>query len=153
VVRLGLLGRAHAHALLGLLGAQLPRSRPSSRPRSRWSDSTSTRRGWTRCGARRCASPRAATATSTGCNLHLNFELDEDTRVDSYSQRTSWTCTFARLFEHEQAIWLPAGSTIECECDIDASTHCPRYAVAVRVSHGAREPLRRVGEFSWSGDG
>ena len=88
-----------------------------------------------------------------GLHLHLNFELDEDTRVDSYSQRTSWTCTFARLFEHEQAIWLPAGSTIECECDIDASTHCPRYAVAVRVSHGAREPLRRVGEFSWSGDG
>jgi hypothetical protein len=71
--------------------------------------------------------------------------------VDSWRERTTWTCTYVRLLE--QPLSLPAAALIECTCTVDASTHCPAYSVAVRVKKDREAPWEHVTEYSWDGDG
>ena len=88
-----------------------------------------------------------------GLHMHLQIDLDEDTTIDTYRERTTWTCTYVRLFGTADAIWLPPNSLIECTCTVDASTHCPAYSIAVRISRDGHTPTYHVAEFSWRGDG
>ena len=88
-----------------------------------------------------------------GLHMHLLVQVDEQASIDAYHERTTWTCTYVRLFDAESAIWLPAGALIECACTVDATTHCPAYSVDVSVSIDGNAPVRRVAGFSWRGDG
>jgi len=88
-----------------------------------------------------------------GLHMHLVAHLDERTAIDAYAERTSWTCTYVRLLDEEDALWLPAGARVECTIDVDASTDLPTYAIQVRVAGDARSPFSHVTDFSWRGDG
>ena len=88
-----------------------------------------------------------------GLHMHLLVNVDGQTSIDVYKERTTWTCTYVRLLDTDSAIWLPAGAIIECACTVDASTHCPAYSIEVRVSPDDEAPLRYVADFSWRGDG
>jgi len=90
-----------------------------------------------------------------GLHMHLVVELDELTSIDAYRERTTWTCTYVRLFDAAHGgIWLAAGALIECVCRVDAAAHRPTYAIAVHVAHdGDASSLRHVADCSWSGDG
>ena len=87
-----------------------------------------------------------------GLHMHLVVDVDESNVIDVYRERTTWTCSYVRLFGATDAIWLPAGSTIECVCTVDASTMLPTYDITVSVSCG-QGPLREVANFCWRGDG
>ena len=88
-----------------------------------------------------------------GLHMHLVAHLDETTAIDAYAERTSWTCTYVRLLDEDDALWLPAGARVECTIDVDASTDLPTYAIQVRVAGDARSPFSHVTDFSWRGDG
>jgi len=88
-----------------------------------------------------------------GLHMHLLVHVDETASIDTYHERTTWTCTYVRLLDGASAIWLAAGALIECICNVDASTHCPAYSISVSVSHDGSSPLVPVSDFSWRGDG
>jgi len=103
---------------------------------------------------RKCCFRTAVAGVFDGVHMHLVVDLDESTTIDAYRERTTWTCTYVRLLDAGHGIWLPAGAMIECTCHVDASTHCPEYSIAVRVSRdGTEQSLVHVTEFSWRGDG
>lgn len=88
-----------------------------------------------------------------GLHLHLLVALNADTTIDTHAERTSWTCTYVRLFDAASAIWLAAGSRIECICDADLSSDCPEYAIRVSVANSEQESMQYVASFTWRGDG
>mmetsp|Transcript_771 Transcript_771/g.1589 ORF Transcript_771/g.1589 Transcript_771/m.1589 type:complete len:179 (-) Transcript_771:301-837(-) len=88
-----------------------------------------------------------------GLHMHLLVHVDETSTIDSYHERTTWTCTYVRLLDDADAIWLRTGAVIECVCNVDASTHCPAYAIAVSVSYDGDSAFEPVADFSWRGDG
>jgi hypothetical protein len=88
-----------------------------------------------------------------GLHMHLVVELDGETTIDTYRERTTWTCTYVRLFDAADAIWLEAGALVECVCKVDATADCPTYAIAVYVSRNGTGPLHHVADCSWCGDG
>ena len=88
-----------------------------------------------------------------GLHMHLVVDTDAANCIDVYRERTTWTCTYMRLLDEADAIWLPAGSVIECVCNVNASSHYPAYSVQVRTSSSRGAPQRQVAEFSWRGDG
>mmetsp|Transcript_40839 Transcript_40839/g.112278 ORF Transcript_40839/g.112278 Transcript_40839/m.112278 type:complete len:272 (+) Transcript_40839:168-983(+) len=87
-----------------------------------------------------------------GLHMHLVVNVDEATSIDVYRERTTWTCSYVRLLGASEAVWLAAGSTIQCVCEVDASTQKPVYQVQVHVACG-QEPMRHIADFSWRGDG
>ena len=89
-----------------------------------------------------------------GLHMHLVVDVDEANRIDTHRERTTWTCTYVRLLDTQDAVWLPSGSLIECVCNVDASTDSPAYSVKVSAScAGDTGPLRHVADFAWRGDG
>jgi len=103
--------------------------------------------------SRTCSFTTCRAGLFDGLHMHLVVDVDESTSIDVFRERTTWTCTYVRLLDEPDAIWLPAGSLIECVCTVDASTNYPAYSVQVRTSRGGEAPLQHAAAFSWSGDG
>ena len=102
---------------------------------------------------RTCTFSTHSAALFDGLHMHLVVNLDDVNSIDAYRERTTWTCSYVRLFDEKDAIWLPAGALIECVCTVDASTNHPAYSVRVSVAHGAHAPMQHVANYSWQGDG
>mmetsp|Transcript_30646 Transcript_30646/g.67097 ORF Transcript_30646/g.67097 Transcript_30646/m.67097 type:complete len:472 (+) Transcript_30646:995-2410(+) len=88
-----------------------------------------------------------------GLHLHLRVVLDATTAIDAYAQRTTWSCVYVRLFSPARAIWLAAGSLIECVCNVDARTDSPKYDIDVSIARPGDRGTWHAATFSWSGDG
>mmetsp|Transcript_28642 Transcript_28642/g.61623 ORF Transcript_28642/g.61623 Transcript_28642/m.61623 type:complete len:180 (-) Transcript_28642:378-917(-) len=102
---------------------------------------------------RTCAFRTTRAGAFDGIHLHLVVDLDGVAAIDVYRERTTWTCTYVRLLDAANAVWMPAGAVIELVCVVDASTHCPCYTIRAAVSRDGVEPLMHVAGFSWRGDG
>ena len=87
-----------------------------------------------------------------GLRLHLVAQLDAETRLDASAAPTTWSCLYIRLLPVARSVWLPAGSTVRCNCTVDAGGVCCHYRVEVAVAPPG-EPPREVAEYTWSGDG
>lgn len=89
-----------------------------------------------------------------GLHMHLVIDLDEEIVIDVYRERTTWNCTYVRLFDTADAMTLPQGALIECTCHVDAASHLPAYSIRVRVSADGQEAsLEEVANCSWEGNG
>ena len=88
-----------------------------------------------------------------GLHLHLRTQLDDSSSINTCTQATTWSCTWIRLFESGQAMWIDRGSRIDCICDVDVASLRPHYSIDVCVTAKGTDAPRQVASYSWSGDG
>ncbi|CAE7485634.1 unnamed protein product [Symbiodinium sp. CCMP2456] len=82
-----------------------------------------------------------------GLHFHLHVQLDELTEIDTLSSATTWSTTYVKLLE--QAVWLPEGARIVCECESGSRSGMRRYSVDVSVGEPWDE--RPLASFCWEG--
>ena len=90
-----------------------------------------------------------------GLHMHLQVQLDERSTpaIDSWAQRTSWSTVYVCLRSAHEAIWLPAGSKVTCECDTDMDNDCPEYTIKVEYALPGKEAMQHAGSVVFHGGG